>query len=143
MSIARDAGRPPDSPMTVIPGGTGTPIPEPPVTLADYGRDVWSRLWTTGRAWLSNDAHYDLMVMLVEAIERRDTILAPAVRKAKPMVKGSMGQQRVNPLYDELRKLEVQIADLLKRARFQPDEKRTPVEPRKRRSRLDALAAEA
>ena len=142
MSIAKSAGRPPDAPMIVIPGGTGTPVPEPPEHLTEYGRLVWDRLWMTGRSWLSNDAHFDLMSMLVDAIERRDTVLAPAARKARPMVKGSMGQQRVNPIYDQLARLEAQIADLLKRARFEPDAKRQPIEPRKRRSRLSDLAAE-
>ena len=142
MSIAKDAGRPPEHPLVMIPGGTGTPVPEPPEHLTAYGRAVWARLWLTGRSWLSNDAHFDLMAMLVDAIERRDTVLAPAARKARVTVKGSMGQQRVNPIYDQLARLEAQIADLLKRARFEPDAKRQPVEPRKRRSRLSDLDAD-
>ena len=139
MSYARHAGRPADEPVTIVPGGMDTPIPDAPLALDEVGREMWTRLWTVGRSWLSNDAHYDLMRVLCEVMQRRE-VIAKAAARARPTVKGSMGQVRVNPIFDELRKLEVQSADLLKLAKFTPDPKKQPVAPRQR-SRLDALAA--
>lgn len=134
--FAGSAGRPPARPMTVITGGDATPIPETPDHLGERGAEAWVRYWTAGRSWLNNESHRDLMLLLCEVIDRRETFAA-AARKARPMVKGSMGQVRVNPIFAELERMEGQIVDLLRRANFEPDQKRKAPEPRKR----DPIAA--
>lgn len=140
--FAGQAGRPPLDPPSIVPTGMDVPYPEAPESLGDAGREAWGRLWTTGRAHLSNEAHFDLLKMLCEVIDRRETFAAVA-RKARPTTKGSMGQIRVNPIFDALQKTEAQIADLLKRAGFEPGEqKRKAAEPRKR-DRLADLQRQA
>lgn len=139
------AGTPgrPASGMTVIPGGEGTPIPECPNTVKSPER--WSRLWATGRSWLSNDAHYDLMRMVCEALEDRDRLRA-ALHNNKnggTMVVGSMGQRIVNPLYKQLDAAETKCARLLDQAGFSPAKQKVKVASKDRVSKLDEMRAAA
>lgn len=128
-------GRPPEGPLTIIPGGTGTPIPEAPDTLDSP--TTWVRLWTVGRAWLSNEAHYDLMRILCEAIEDRDRLRSSMRRKAR-ITKGSVGQERVHPALKELDAMESKIARLLELAQFTPPKQRQKV-GNTGKSRLDQM----
>lgn len=136
------AGKPgrPAAGMTVIPGGDGTPIPKPPRALKDVA--TWNRLWTIGRSWLSNDAHYDLMRLLVEAMEDRDRIRNVA-KRASVMGRGSMGQQQIHPAFKALDAAETKIARLLNQAGFTPAAQRTRVSSPAKPSKLDTLRANA
>jgi hypothetical protein len=133
-------GRPNDATMTVIPGGEGTPIPEPPKGLKDA--DTWTRLWTIGRAWLSNDAHYDLMRVLCEAMEDRDRVRRTTKRVAVMSV-GSKGQPIIHPAFRQLDMSELKVARLMALAGFIPAPHKTRVaHPNQaKRSKLDDLRA--
>jgi hypothetical protein len=139
--FARDAGRPPDEPLVTITGGAGTPIPQAPYgKLSDRGKQRWHRLWRTGRAWLSNDAHYELMVMLVEVAERRDKLQAAAAKLKRYTVTTQTGE-KLHPVLTELRQTETHLVSLLTAAKFTPDPKMAKVAPRQR-SRLEELDAQ-
>lgn len=136
--FAGQAGRPSKVPVSVIPGGLGTPIPDAPPTLGAIGQDAWLRYWTVGRAWLSNEAHYGLMTLLCEAIEHHARLLAESKKRStKLMVRGSMGQDRVNPIFDAVEKSRAAVTDLFIKLRFQPAEQKQKVASTK--SRLDAM----
>lgn len=137
---AGQVGRPATTGMAVIPGGEGTPIPDPPDGLKDVS--TWNRLWTIGRAWLSNDAHYDLMRLLVEAIEDRDRIRR-RMNKAAVIVVGSTGQPTTHPGFKQLDASESKIARLLGQAGFSPAAQKTRIASPDRASKLDRLRANA
>ena len=134
------AGQPgrPAGGMTIIPGGEGTPIPEPPEGLKDIA--TWNRLWTIGRAWLSNDAHVDLMRLLCEAIEDRDRI-RKRMNRAAVIVVGSTGQPTTHPGFKQLDASEAKIARLLAQAGFSPAPQKARVAEPTKRSKLDDLRA--
>jgi P27 family predicted phage terminase small subunit len=114
--------------MTIIEGGDGTPIPEEPKhwPATFRSREVWQRLWRVGRSWLSNEAHYDLIRLLVEAIDDRDRLRA-RMRKESMIVSGSAGQPQPHPGYRELDNMEGKIARLLDQAGFTPARQRMGV----------------
>jgi P27 family predicted phage terminase small subunit len=132
----------PGRPMTVIEGGEGTPIPEAPLSWAanSNAREMWQRLWTVGRKWLSNEAHYDLMRILCEATEDRDKLRRRMKREAM-IVTGSGGQPQSHPGYRELDAMEGKIARLLDQAGFSPAKQRMQVAPAKAASKLDEIRA--
>ncbi len=131
---AGKVGRP-EKPMTIVPGGMGTPIPTPPNTLGDT--EVWNRLWTVGRAWLSNEAHYDLMRLLCEAMEDRDALRRAMRRKAK-VTKGSVGQDRPHPGLRQIDAMDAKISRLLDQAGFSPNRRQTVAQPAGK-SRLEQM----
>jgi hypothetical protein len=136
--FAGEAGKPSQQPVSIVPGGVGTPIPDVPQHFGPAGAEAWSRLWTVGRRWLSNEAHWDLMVQLCEAIERRDTLSRETrKRNFKLVVRGSMGQDRVNPILETIDKTDAKVTDLLVKLRFQPAEQKQKTMPAK--SGLDTL----
>lgn len=118
-------GRPDKRPVSIVPGGVGTPLPEPPASLQEAGREAWARYWQVGRAWLSNEAHHDLMRLLCEALDVREQLRRESQKRGtKLMVRGSMGQERVNPLFDAIDKADAKITDLFLKLRFQPAEQK-------------------
>lgn len=135
---AGKVGRPDETPVSIVPGGTGTPIPDAPPTLGDAGREGWVRYWTVGRAWLSNEAHYDLMRLLCEALDTRERLRHESQKRGtKLMVRGSMGQERVNPIFDAIDRIDAKITDLFLKLRFQPTEMKHKLQAPK--SRIDAM----
>ncbi len=134
MNVAGSPGRPDERPVSIITGGLDTPIPEAPPTLRDT--PTWVRLWTVGRGWLSNDAHYDLMRILCEAIEDRNDLRKLMGRRSR-ITKGSMGQDRVHPALKELDVMDVKIARILETAGFAPERHKRVVTAHK--GRLDAI----
>ena len=129
--------------MIVIPGGVGTPIPEPPASWARNSKshEIWTRLWTVGRAWLSNDAHYDLMRVLCEAIEDRDRLRRRMVR-ASMFTIGSAGQEQVHPGWRVLNEAESKVARMLDQAGFSPAKPRVKTQP-EAKSKLDEMRSRA
>lgn len=120
-----DAGRPSSAPVSVVPGGMGTPIPAVPDHLGEAGREAWTRLWTVGRRWLSNEAHWDLMVQVCETLDRRNLLVATTRKKTfAVVVRGSMGQDRVNPVFAEIDRADEKVARLLTLLRFPPAEQK-------------------
>ncbi len=137
---AGKVGRPIKEPVSIVPGGAGTPIPEPPDTLAESGREAWQRYWTVGRVWLSNEAHHDLMRMLCEALDVREQLRRESrKRTTKLMVRGSMGQDRVNPIFEAIDKADAKITDLFMKLRFQPAAEPKQVAQPAGKSRLEQM----
>jgi hypothetical protein len=135
-------------PLSVVPGGVGTPIPTCPSTIKDKAR--WKRLWTVGRAWLSNEAHFDQMRMLCEAMEDRDRVRKAMYElhgtgrpKEQTMVTGSGGQRQSHPAFRQLDASESKIFSLMETLGFNPPKQRTKATPAKERSGLDALREKA
>jgi hypothetical protein len=125
--------------MVVIPGGDGTPIPDAPDTV-DAG--TWDRLWTIGRSWLSNDAHFDMMVMLCESLADRERFRKAARRKAA-VVRGSMGQDRISPAWAQVDAIDAKVARLFEQLGFSPAKQKVRVAGTARKSKLDQLRAAA
>jgi hypothetical protein len=126
--------------ITVIPGGEGTPIPDPPASWPanTNSREIWTRLWTVGRSWLSNEAHFDLMRVICEAIDDRDRIRRRLLRSAL-MVTGSAGQEQVHPGWRHLNDAESKVARLLDQAGFSPAKRRIETQSSKSKSKLDEM----
>ena len=80
-------------------------IPRPPKGLKPPGRNVWRRLWRIGRAWLSEDTNYDIMVRLCEAHNEREA-LKQIIEDEGYTVRGAMGGMVSNPAATQLRQLE-------------------------------------
>ena len=119
--------------VIIIPGGVGTPIPDPPKSVKDVER--WQRLWTVGRAWLSNDAHYELMRLVCETMEARDR-MASRMRREAMLVTGSTGQIVAHPGWRELTSMERMVAHLLAQAGFSPAPQKVKTQP-EHKSKLD------
>jgi hypothetical protein len=133
-------GRPSTADVTVIPGGDGTPIPDCPATVKDSGN--WERLWTVGRSWLSNDAHYDLMRLLCEAIDDRERIRRQ-MKRQPVILAGSTGQTTTHPGFRQIDAADLKIARLLDQAGFSPTKHRTKAASPKGTNRLDDIRSRA
>lgn len=91
-------------PVAILPV-QGDAIPKPPRSLQRPGRDVWKRLWSIGRAWLSDQTNYDIMVRLCEAHNERED-LRKIIADEGYTVRGAMGGIVANPVVNQLRQLE-------------------------------------
>jgi hypothetical protein len=134
MNRAGKAGGVDQRPVSLVIGGTSTPIPEPPRTLRDPA--TWTRLWTTGRAWLSNDAHHDLMLILCEAMEDR-AALRRLMRRTRKITSGSAGQDAIHPALKQLDAMDIKIARMLATCGFSPQRQKQIIAPAK--GRLDSI----
>ncbi len=135
---AGKVGRPSRVPVSIVPGGAGTPIPKAP-RMGAAGTEAWKRLWTVGRSWLSNEAHYDLMVQVCETLDRRAELMTETRKRTfKRIVRGSMGQDRVNPIYEAIDRADAKVVDLLVKLRFQPAEQKQGVAAPPK-TRMDAM----
>lgn len=137
-TISGSAGHPIDLPISIVPGGVNTPVPPPPASLKPRGAEAWWRYWTTGRRWLSNEAHFDLIVMICEALDDREELRDKLRRERSMVVRGSMGQKVAHPLIREIGVLDSRIADLLNRAGFEPPKQRKII-GQKRQSKIDEM----
>jgi hypothetical protein len=133
---AGDDGRPSNLPLTIIPPGSQR-IPTTPRHLGPRGKEAWVRYWRTGRAWLVNDMHADLVLMIAEAVDDRAE-LRRALQQSDMVTAGSRKQPVLNPIVRQLDATDAKLADLLKRAGFLPTPTRRRVGVR-RPSRLDQL----
>lgn len=106
-SSTRDAGgRTLPEPVVVL-AASNTP-PKPPESLGGTGREVWSRLWIAGQAWLSTTTDSDVLTRLCEAHDEREA-MREQIAQDGFMVEGSRGQLRPHPLLSHVRALEGQM----------------------------------
>lgn len=116
-------------------------IPRPPATLSDAGTEAWDRLWAAAQAWLSPKTDLGIMTRLCESYDLRAAI-AEELGETGFMVKGSMGQSRVNPLLDKLLALDAQITKFEGLCGFTPaDRARLGVAEVKRASAVEDFLA--
>jgi P27 family predicted phage terminase small subunit len=116
-------------------------IPKAPEQLCEPGREAWDRLWTAAQAWLSPKTDLNIMTRLCESIDLRAAI-AEELAATGFMVKGSMGQVRVNPLLDKLLALDAQITKFEGLCGFTPaDRARLGVAEVKRASAVEDFLA--
>lgn len=97
------------------PRSNRTDVPELPADLGEAGQRAWVELWSTG-TWMSPDKHRRAMSIVCSNFDELELYQAEA--KKRPFVKGSMGQRRVNPAVQEIRKLEASIRSWLKELGF-------------------------
>lgn len=71
--------------------------PDPPVSLCDEARSQWDAYWDSPAAGIQTAADRGVVLRWIDAVDRYLRTLGEADRR--PMVKGSTGQQVVNPLY--------------------------------------------
>lgn len=116
--VKRALGNPGKRPLPDAPTpGQGLPAvtsipPAPP--LGFDGLELWNRIWTTGKAWLSPQADYPLVVMLCQAQDEAEEIRRVlAVGEEKRFYVLSNGQQVTSPLVKQLKELRVQITGWL------------------------------
>ncbi len=102
--------------------GTGTePVmdaPEAPTRWRVTVRREWDRLWASPLAHLLAHVPSAELFRLFELYETRAA--AAAIVRREPMVAGSMGQQRANPLYDKIAAMDVAIERLADRIGLTP-----------------------
>lgn len=80
-------------------------IPKTPRGLKTTGRFVWKRLWTAGRAWLSDSTDYDIVLRLAQAHDERDELRKVLEDEGRFAV-GSQGQPVSHPAVAQIRALE-------------------------------------
>jgi P27 family predicted phage terminase small subunit len=128
-------------PEPVVELAAAAHIPKPPRQLCEPGREAWDRLWTAAQAWLSPKTDLNIMTRLCESIDLRAAI-AEELAATGFMVKGSMGQVRVNPLLDKLLALDAQITKFEGLCGFTPaDRARLGVAEVKRASAVEDFLA--
>lgn len=103
--LAGNPGRRPlPEPLIALPVPANT-IPKTPRGLKSPGRSVWKRLWSVGRAWLSDTTDYDLVLRLAQAHDERDE-LRRVIDKDGYFATGSQGQTVSHPAVAQIRALE-------------------------------------
>jgi P27 family predicted phage terminase small subunit len=128
-------------PDAVVELASAAHIPRAPDTLCESGREAWDRLWVAAQAWLSPKTDLGIMTRLCESYDMR-TAIAEELAETGFMVKGSMGQTRVNPLLDKLLALDAQITKFEGLCGFTPaDRARLGVAEVKRASAVDDFLA--
>jgi P27 family predicted phage terminase small subunit len=98
-------------------------VPTPP-DLGDAGLDLWERVWTAGRSWLSLDVDYPLIVMLCQAQDEAEEIrrLLVSGEEERFYVVGN-GQKVTSPLVSQLKDLRVQITAWLSSLGYSPTDR--------------------
>jgi len=109
----RRAGNLGGRPVRPVPHRSG--MPEIPDSLDVAGQRAWVELWTAG-TWLNTEKHRHAMTIVCLNFDELAVYQAEA--RKRPFVKGSMGQRRVNPAVQEIRKLEASIRSWLKELGF-------------------------
>lgn len=107
--------------------GEGLPgaedVPTPPALNLD-GQEMWVRIWTAGRNWLSATADYPLVEMLCHAVDESEQIrrlLATGEQKRYYVL--SNGQQVTSPLVKQLQDLRTQMTAWLAALGFSPSDR--------------------
>lgn len=128
-------------PTPVVELAAVSQTPRPPAQLMDAGREAWDRLWTAAQAWLSPKTDLGIMTRLCESIDLRAAMMEQ-IEEDGLMVKGSMGQVRVNPLLDKMIALDAQITRFEGLCGFTPaDRARLGVAEVKRASAVEDFLA--
>ena len=115
---------------TVIVLPAAAELPEPPRPLGREGLKLWERVWTNGRAWISDRTDIEHVLLLCESMDERTALRLQVLR-------GSDWRDRV-----ALRSLEHQIVGMLSSLAFNPvDRTRLGVAEVQGMSKLEELRA--
>lgn len=103
--------------------------PEPLRPLGDEGRALWSRLWSSGAAWISPATDIEIVQILCEAMDERSQL--------REIVLSGAGEWRDRVA---LRNIETEIKSMLSMLAFTPtDRTRLGVGEVRAESKLEAL----
>ena len=113
----------PNAPMP----GEGLPavsnIPTPP-PLGFDGLELWNRIWSAGKSWLSPEADYQIVVMLCQAQDETEEIRRVlAIGEEKRYYVLANGQQVTSPLVKQLKELRVQMTGWLASLGYSPTDR--------------------
>lgn len=107
-----------------------TSTPEPPRPLGRYGSELWDRIWSMGMSWVSPISDIDLLMMVCEMVDERQTLRIQVLRDNKPEERRA------------LRSLDSQLMQGLSLLGFTPtDRSRLGIAEIKKRSKLEELRA--
>lgn len=108
----RDSGdrKLPDPDNLVSLPGTAGVAPQRPTSIPDGspGAARWERIWRDAGAWLSPGTDWHILVRLCEAENMREGMRQELAERGFWM-RGSMGQDIVNPLVDKMRQQDAEI----------------------------------
>jgi len=100
--------------------------------LAAHGRELWDRIWSAGRRWISPDVDVELVLMVCEQVDER-------VRLRDRVLKAATSEER-----RALRELERAVVQNLSLLGFTPtDRARLGVAEVTVRSKLEELRSRA
>jgi P27 family predicted phage terminase small subunit len=86
---------------------TAGKAPRMPRGLCKAAQDAWTGYWADTVSGVTRESDTSLLVRWVRNIDRYSRLIAAADRS--PMVAGSTGQQRANPIYDLALKIEQSV----------------------------------
>jgi hypothetical protein len=95
--------------------------PRAPSGLRKRGKSLWDSVIEVGEP---NPAELEILHELCSVVDEID-VLKAVLRRSTPMVHGSTGQPRPNPIYGELRR-QRELADRLARSLAVPPEIKQP-----------------
>lgn len=130
----RPVGRPAKPRNAAVPGvnssraglprvGDSGAVETPPVPagIGAAGGELWCRLWSAGREWLSPAADAVLLEMLCHAADEHDTIRAELESGRVPRFYTlANGSHATHPLVSQLKDLRVQMTSWLAALGFSP-----------------------
>ena len=82
-------------------------LPAPPAKICKAAKDAWNAYWGDVVAGSVREADAPLVLRWISNHDRYNKLIAQA--DAEPIVAGSTGQKRANPIYDLAFKLEASI----------------------------------
>ena len=128
LEVKRAVGNPGKRPLPSAPmPGDGlapfTGIPDAPDFGPD-GMELWGRVWSAGRQWLSVEADYPLIVMLCQAQDEAEDIRRSLNdgSEERYYVVGN-GQKVTSPLVSQLKDLRAQITAWLSSLGYSPTDR--------------------
>jgi hypothetical protein len=129
--IGNPGRRPLPDPKKVTALKMASSEPEPLRHLGEEGQALWSRVWSSGAAWIAPSTDIELVQLLCEAMDERQDL------RDVVMAGGSDWRDRV-----ALRNLEGEIKSMLSILAFTPtDRTRLGVGEVRQESKLEALRA--
>ena len=104
--------------------------PEPPRPLGRFGSELWDRIWSMGMSWVSPISDIDLLMMVCEMVDERQSLRVQVIRDNRPEERRA------------LRSLDAQLMQGLSLLGFTPtDRSRLGIAEIKKRSKLEELRA--
>jgi P27 family predicted phage terminase small subunit len=98
-------------------------VPVPPA-LGPAGLELWNRIWTAGRQWLSLESDYPLVTMLCQAQDEAEELrllLATGAEDRYYIV--ANGQKVTSPVVTQLKDLRVQMTAWLASLGYSPSDR--------------------
>ena len=123
-ALGNQGHRPLPDPPTAGQGLKGSSsIPKPPALGLD-GTEMWNRVWSAGRQWLSPESDYVLIAMLCQAQDEAEEIRRVlAIGAEKRYYTIANGQQVTSPLVKQLKELRIQITGWLASLGYSPTDR--------------------